>query len=322
MLDKLRDLNFGNVDPIELFSDQFSYGHREILLKYSNMSPGLFLLGKLQHGVWGPGEPINFHCPRIRGRRAPFWVFSKADELSARSEGNSHVKAIGAPWLYLMSGVNPKRHVTQNPKYLIMPAHSTVNYVNSSSASEKHSRAQAFRQILGDVDATVCLHFNDFLDPDTRNAFIDTGYRITCVGVGANSTPFSPAANRVGFLLSLMRLMSEHTHLVNEGFSSSLMFAITMEMQIGLFPNTREKVRFGRQGSYSEVDSTRAKFDIQMEYLEQYMSKSIDGFYFDDSYLQISSRYLGAESLLTKLELNHLLMQHVSKGIEVIEEPW
>ena len=322
MLEKLSKLNLGRYDAVEVFSDQFSYGHREILLKYAKMSPDTLFLAKLQHGVWGPGETINFSTPRIRGRRAPFWVYSKSDEIVARGQGYSHVKAIGAPWLYLKSEVKPVKNIARNPKYLIMPAHSTVNYVNSSSAKEKRLRAESFRQILGEVDATICLHFNDFLDPDTRNAFADTGYSITCVGVGGNSTPFSPAANRVRFLSSLMNLMADHTHLVNEGFSSSLVFAITMKLQIGLFPSTREKVSFGSRGSFSSVDSTRAKFDIEMKYLKQYMVKSIDNFHFDETYLDISSRYLGENSILSNIELRDLLSSNACRGINIGEEPW
>ena len=51
-----------------MFSEQFGYGHREILLKYCGLDFSTQLLGNLQHGIALDHLFLNFRTPRYCNR--------------------------------------------------------------------------------------------------------------------------------------------------------------------------------------------------------------------------------------------------------------
>ena len=89
-----------------MYSEQFAYGHREILLKYCGIDYSAQLIGNLQHGILGPNEPIDFRTPRfLGGFKSKFYVYSQVTESQGRESGFSNVYAIGSPWLYLKKSI-------------------------------------------------------------------------------------------------------------------------------------------------------------------------------------------------------------------------
>lgn len=296
------------VNVINLFKDQFAYGHREILLEYAGIEKSALLLGKLQHGIHPPSHPLNFKSPRENLLRSPFWVYSMDSEQRARENNYKHVKAIGAPWLYLKSMSRVASLPKSGVKFLIMPEHSTHNFLDISTDEDKRKRAAAFKKIVGDSPATVCLHYIDFLDPVTRSAFADFGWNVTCVGIANNPTPWSYAGNRTLFLSTLLSLMESHSHWVGEGFSSSMFYAANCGMKIGVFPEIRKLVRFGQSGVDSGKDETVKSHSIDMEFITSHFAKSINNFHFDESYSQTAGHLLGVDCLKSASELQEILL--------------
>ena len=110
----LKLIRFGQINfrdsntLLNLYPEQFSYGHREILLDECGLDFSTQLIGNLQHGIWDTNT-YDFRSPRfIGGRRTSTWVFSKNLEMIGRKKGFRKVYAIGAPWLYLKRGLEEK----------------------------------------------------------------------------------------------------------------------------------------------------------------------------------------------------------------------
>ena len=227
-----------------MFGEQFAYGQREILLRYCGLDFSTQLLGNIQHGVFGNNQEIDFRTPRYAsGKKSSFWVYSKESEILGQSLGYKKITAIGAPWLYLRNSVDQNlTKVKENrKKILVMPAHTTPTIFSLSTKSEKKERALAFRQIVGDKEATVCLHATDYCDPETTQSFIAEGFAVTCIGTSSLMPRWSQAGNRVRSLFTLMKLMEAHESLLTDDFGTHLFYAIDMGMRIGIFPEIRKK---------------------------------------------------------------------------------
>lgn len=304
----------------EIFTDQFVYGHREILLNYAELPSNSILLGKLQHGATPINYDINFNSPKFRGNRSPFWVFMKESEIAAHKSGHHNVKAIGAPWLYLISLLenNEKKHDLPSSKFLIMPEHSTVNYINRTSAKIKNKRAKFFRDLVGNNLSTVCLHWNDFLDTETRQAFIDLGFKVTCVGTGFNLTPWSPGGDRVRFLPNLRNLLETHTHWVGESFNTSMFYAMSMGLNIGIFVDNPNYFEMGKSG-YAISDGHFLKIhNLYLEELGSTMKSSLNDFNKNDEHGEIWKKYLGNSNILDPTELASILSYEFTTFLPVV----
>jgi hypothetical protein len=229
---------------LNLYPEQFSYGHREILLDECGLDYSTQLIGNLQHGFWDINT-YDFRSPRfIGGKSTSTWVFSKDLENIGRQMGFRKVHAIGAPWMYLKKRLEEKK--VQQPlmgkKVLVMPGHSQSNFYDRSSKEMILRRASLFREVAGNLEATVCLHPIDFLNSFTRIAFIEQGFEVTCLGLSNLSPVWSPAADRVKFLENLFYLMSEHSHYITDDVGTSMFYALNMRLNVAVFPTIRREL--------------------------------------------------------------------------------
>ena len=303
-----------------MYSEQFAYGDREIILKYSGLPYSTQLIGNLQHGTFLPDEPIDFGVPRFQwGRPAKFWVYSREVESQARSLGLTHVHAIGAPWLYLQKATSsmPVLREGSMPKILILPGHSQTNYWNMNSRSEKMQRARLFRQAVGSRDATICLHAVDFCDPDIRNSFLEMNFPVTCVGSSQSVTPWTQASNRVRMLFDLMELMRTHSHFITDDFGTSIFYAISMGLEIAIFPEISAELKYQWSSENSETTS-----DGHLQYFQQNLQKSINQFAPAHNYSELADSVLGRESLRSPQELREVLDYKVGVYPDFSAEPW
>lgn len=214
----------------EIFSDQFIYGHREILLKHAGLDFSNQIIGVIQHGMYYD-EEFNFRTPRfLGGKRSKFYTFSIKHQKMANSSGYRNVHAIGAPWLYLKSYLDRASVFKGNekPRILVMPYHSQSIVPDVSSQRAKFRRARMFREIVGSSEATVCLHQVDFLDSATRLGFEHEGFSVTCMG-GTAGMYWSSSGGRIQSLSTLYEIMSRHTHFLTDAIGTSLFYAITMD---------------------------------------------------------------------------------------------
>ena len=79
-------------------SENEIYGNRKILCEYAGVDQNTKAMGRIQHG-W-----VHDSLGRtlIRNRILDSYVWSKVAENFCKSNGITNIKAIGAPWLYLL----------------------------------------------------------------------------------------------------------------------------------------------------------------------------------------------------------------------------
>jgi hypothetical protein len=292
-----------------MFGVNFSYGHREILLKYAGLDYSNQIIGILEHGEPGVMGDYNFRTPRfLNGRLTKHWTWSQEAELVAISRGFSHVTAIGAPWYYLKRKIDNQfavKNLTAD-RILIMPSHSTGNAVDTATVSAKKARAKMFMEITGNVPATVCLHAVDFCDLETFRAFREEGFEVTCIGNSFQQPLWSSAGSRVRMMYNLHQLMLNHTHYLSDGYGTSLHYAIDMGLTIGLFPKIREHQILGNDFTGSK-DYFRDLIFREYRYLQEQVPALINTFSHGGEYLQFSRIKLGYDSVKEPAELLQLL---------------
>jgi hypothetical protein len=291
------------------FKEQFAYGQLEILLDYLGLDYSYSLAGRLQHGSWYPNSRESFLTPISRLRFQPFWVYSKRLEEIANQANLKHVRAIGAPWYYMKHNINEKKLSDSSyESILIMPQHSTVNYINKSSVTLKNIRAKEFRSLVGNKNATVCLYYMDYLDLITRESFLNQGFEVTCLGMGNNEVPWSPQGSRREFLYNLYNLMIRHTHFAGEAFSTSLFYAMDLNLKIGIFPELRRFVEFGSNGYSQSKDSLIEKDENSINYFKKgVLNSSIGNFNYSEEYETEIENFLGKSAVMKPDQLIKIL---------------
>jgi hypothetical protein len=303
-----------------MFSEQFAYGHREILLKYCNLDYTAQIIGNVQHGVYYPDEKIDFRTPRfIGGRPSKFWVFSEETAIKSRALGYKHVQAIGAPWLYMKNALDQiERPSTKLPsRVLIMPSHSQVSYWSRNGKVEKQKQAARFREATGSLDATVCLHAVDFCDPETRNAFLEMNFEVICLGSSQSTIPWTQSSNRVRILFDLMSLMKEFSHFLTDDFGTPLIYAINMGMEIGIYPEISLEMNY--QLANSESTFTNPNL---VEYFSENMSTSFNQFGPAAGLEIMANEVLGVSALKAPEELREILDYRLGIYPKYSVEPW
>ena len=288
-----------------MFSEQFGYGHREILLKYCGLDFSTQLLGNLQHGVMLDHLWLDFRTPRYFGmRKSPFWVFSKEYEKLGRSLGNRNVTAIGAPWLYLRDSVEKEPQVAQKPEgILIMPGHSSGSYNSLASIQQKKDRAKAFRQIVGSQKATVCLHATDFSNPDTTEAFLDEGFRVICAGSSNTLPHWTEAGNRIRTLHKIMSLMKSHTHLLTDRYGSHIFYAIDMGLNIGIYPGISQLSPINDLSGRKDIYDDAIVEKEELIYFRRNIPEALNQFTESIKYQEISNEVLGRDAVMSPTDL-------------------
>lgn len=293
----------------DMFSEQFGYGHREILLKYCGLDFSTQLLGNLQHGIMLDHMWLDFSSPRYFGmRKSKFWVYSKKYEQLGRSLGNKHVIAIGAPWLYLRDSI--EKYVQSfkvdedKPKgVLIMPSHSAGPYNSLATVKQKKLRAKAFREIIGSQSATVCLHYIDFSNHETTDAFLDEGFKVTCAGSSNHLPYWSEAGNRVRTLFTQMNLMSTHTHLLTDRYGSHIFYAIDMGLKIGIFPEISRLSPIIDHSGRKKLYDDAVLLKEESIYYRRNFPEAIDQFTDSIKYQEVSNEVLGRDAIMSPAEL-------------------
>ena len=110
--------------PLVEFSEQFLYGHREILIDYAGLPDDALIRGSLEHG-WAldSGRGIR----RLRGGRNIYLSWS-SDRVARSNIESPRTVSIGAPFAYLVEKIGPQEieKLSSGAKgVLYFPAHGT-----------------------------------------------------------------------------------------------------------------------------------------------------------------------------------------------------
>lgn len=308
-----------------MFGVNFSYGNREILLKYVGLDYSHQIVGILEHGAPGFQTDYDFRTPRfLNGTLTKHWTWSQQTEMIAKSRGFTNVIAIGAPWYYLKRSL-VKESVSNNSgpdRFLIMPSHSTGNAVDTATISAKKAKAKMFRDITGDAPATVCLHAVDFCDLETFRAFREVGFEVTCIGNSFQQPLWSNAGSRVRMMFNLYELMLNHTHYVSDGYGTSLHYAIDLGLEVGLFPEIKKLQILANSESKSR-EYFQELNEQEVKYLKEQVPTLVNKFSAGGEYLAFSRAMLGFNSVKEPDELSDILDYRPNiYPLNLGTEPW
>jgi hypothetical protein len=225
--------------PEVQLSEQFNFGHREVLIATHNLNPQTLFLGSLQHG-WYENDPLQ-PVTQIRNRRLkpyPFFSWSLRQKNFLEDSGFKEVHAIGAPWAHLIKacGLNLSDHSkdikiksqtsNSNGNLLLFPRHSIPGGTVRHDLDVDH-----LLKLSDCTKATVCLFWMDFIDPAVRDYYSNFSCDLYCVGFKGNTgndTPWTPAGGRVMFLPQLLDLMIRYEVIVCDQASTAFWYALSL----------------------------------------------------------------------------------------------
>lgn len=236
----LRDLLSPWFHPTNIrLSEQFNYGHREILLATNNMDLSSLILGSIPHG-WGPDVP-GFPYPQLfdrKFRKYPILAWSERQRDSLRENDYKRVLAVGAPWVHFLKHLemtSPRKSEARAPKLLYFPNHSGPG----ASVVQKAHKDTMFAE-FEEGDITVSLFWLDYVSPSIRNYYLEKGYRVECAGYKGGSgidVPWDPNGGRVMFLPNLYQMLSSHTHVMVDTMSTAFLYAASLGRRIWVRSN-------------------------------------------------------------------------------------
>ncbi len=267
------------------YNEQFAYGHREILLEYSELPSDLIFKAIIPHGKIMPHalDPIVPSYDILDGSEILQLLWRDDSSNEARKLGILNVKPIGSPYLYALANKNQSISTTiknlqmlsrdykwslnehqdvleTSHKVLYLPLHGWEGDVH------KHAVPEDF--LLRKIDpkrVKVCLGFLDFCDPEVRKIYIDLGWQLTCAGARDSLIVNSPAGGRRKFLYQLTEIFDDADFIVANEFTTGLFYAAARGKSIGILPTTnRHEVTYS---SWESIENFHDTLSLQREIL-------------------------------------------------------
>ena len=242
--------------PEVLLSEQFNFGHREVLVASNDFFADTLFLGSLQHG-WC--SPFDLRAPQaLRNRKFtkfPMFVWSKRQEKDLVDFGFKHVIVIGSPWSHLLKAcqvpfgkvnlslaeqLSPNEN---NRSLLFFPRHS----IPGGTANHR-TDLKSLQEIAKVKSVTVCLFWLDFVNPEIRAFYSRFGCKIVCAGYRGSSgfeTPWAPVGGRTMYLANILELISSHDVIATEETSTAFWYSISLGKEIVVLENTEEYLWWG-----------------------------------------------------------------------------
>lgn len=317
--------------PANNFSEQFLYGHREILIAYAGVKAGMALRGSIEHG-WSPFGP-NLGVPRRPGKRYIHLAWSSRNLNRFNHKYPSSVIPIGAPFLYLYRLLleHKSLNLANNRKFLFVPPHG-----GEADTPEIKHIIDIYSSRFNPMDTTVQLYWTEFLKTEVRDAYLSKGFHVVTAGYSGHSATeglgmafreraMSTMGDRHLFLLRVMLNLLNHNEIIFGGFGTSTLYAGFLEKKITLLPNWDTL-------NWKNTDNALTQTDTDYN---NFIKKEIIPYFFDinlkarPSFKEFCQIELGYSNLLTKTELaqlihdNHFLIRSdasVNEFLSVINE--
>jgi len=300
------------------FREQFRFGHREVLLDYLSLNYSHLIEGFLQHGVRPHAKVGTWPYQKLQKSFSTFYpsfVWSKHAELMARANGHTHVKAIGAPWLYALSNAgyfsdgkfkDPSAH-ERTRDLLIVPAHGSGHYFANSHYSNMVDKV---RKQIGDVDASVLLYYTEFCDPNVRREWSTKGFALECSGFawGAeHRTLWTYNGGRPNFLKNTLSVLLKHREVMCTYPTTLATYSTSLGIPTSILIDPEISLVMSLVNEGKGVERLR-KYDSEISEL----SKNLLGEDFSkrdisESKVNFSLQYLGIESFQSQESLRGIL---------------
>jgi hypothetical protein len=241
-------------DVQKYYDEQFYYGHREVLLKYLNISEEYYFKVILSHGNIFPDwfDPIKSRFDRNQNELLQIvWRGDTADSACKRG---INATAIGAIGLYALENMGQSMETSKKNIISLARNYSWENNVKSlvESLDNKKVLYMPFHSWEGDVvehgnqsveilsilaeNITVCLGYLDFVDPKCRDIYQKFNLKMTCAGARSTMLLDSPAGGRKNFLNSLFEIISKHDVIIADEMTTGIFYGALLGKEVGLIP--------------------------------------------------------------------------------------
>ena len=317
----LKRLDRGISGPLVEFSEQFLYGHREILMSYAGFDDKAMIKGSIEHG-WAldSGKGIR----KFPNGRYLYLSWSEA-RINRSGMNDPKTIAIGAPFIYAHSQVETiLKEFSNYPKKLdretlFFPVHGTEH-----SQQNAVSQINLFSEHYEPSRSTVCLYWIEYVNPEIYNHYLNAGFKIVCsgfsgqmehtgLGYSARRLAGSPIGGRQNFTLNTLGIFGTYQNIVFGGVGTGLFYAAFLKKNITLlhkYLNT----------SYLDMDYEWGNsFDNnidEMRYVtyiaDQMECKFSEIDYNSDKFRNLADIELGVDSMKSPTELKRILDPHIS----------
>ena len=306
--------------PLVEFSEQFLYGHREILMNYAQLDNKAMIKGSLEHG-WAldSGKGIR----KFPSGRYLYLSWSEARMMRSMIDDPMTI-AIGAPFIYAHAVVrdvlkkSKLENLSAERDTLFFPVHG-----NEFSQQNAESQVQLFTEHYSPTKATVCLYWVEYVNPQIYGYYESMGFNIVCsgfsgqmehtgLGYSARRLAGSPIGGRPNFILNTIAMFASYENVVFGGVGSGLFYAAYMEKNITLLHKYLST-------SYLDMDyewgNTFKKNPDEVRYVK-YIADSLqcefaDIDYNSQKFREFVALELGVKSMKSPDDLRRLLEPHI-----------
>jgi len=225
-------------DKSVLLSEQFNYGHREILIASNQLKPNTLFSCSVQHGWFGDYTGVKPIFNKLQ-RPYPRLVWStRVKEALLKTKSGTPI-VTGAPWVHLLRAckIDPTKFFdglqSEKPKtarLLVFPNHSIAGVATSHQLN-----LELLISEFSPDSITVCLYWLDFIDPMVRSYYLALGCQLVCVGYRGGSgkeTPWATDGGRVMFLPELLKIIEAHDFVAVSEVSTSFWYAISLRKAV------------------------------------------------------------------------------------------
>jgi hypothetical protein len=309
------------------FGEQFRYGHREVLVLYSGVSPFLAIRGSIEHG-WSPFGP-SVGVPKWgKGRYLNLaWSSSAMEGMNLPKS----VVPIGAPFLYLLELIGSRQDPGFEPnkrQYLYYPPHGSEE---ASPLIEK--QLNSIEQLVNPNEVTVQLYWTEYLNKKVRQSYEERGFTVDTagfcgmsstegLGVSSRQRAMSDIGGRHLFLLNVLLNLFSHKHVFAGHFSTSTLYAGFLNKPITLLGDWYSHDTTHEFDKNPEVARAIAFHDYYRHLIEEVVPKHFINGQATGSFYGYCKRELGWENLKSKEELATLLYSNsleISNKFTVID---
>lgn len=214
-------------------TENYRYGHADILAQYVGLRSAPQILGNIQHG-WNALGGFGLARGRIEDTRHLVW----SDLFLRRSYamGYRNNVVIGSPWAYLIAMKRNQISTASDKKEgrgtIFYPFH---GWERGTIRGDYRKLISQIRQVEGNEPVTVCLYWLEYDDHKIRALFEDAGFRVITHGhrdtdIGAPN-PF--LENQLSELLA-------HKRVASNRLSTAVLYGMSLGLEAGVYGDPME----------------------------------------------------------------------------------
>jgi hypothetical protein len=312
--------------PIVEFSEQFLYGHREILIDYAGLEANSMIKGSVEHG-WAldSGRGIR----KLTGGRYLYLSWSRA-RVARSGVSDDTTVAIGAPFIYAFDKVEAqiKEFLKEFPvdpsRILFFPVHG-----NEFSQQNPDSQIALFKEKYDPKNVTVSLYWVEYINPIVYNLYKEAGFKIVCsgfsgqmehtgLGYSARRLAGSPIGGRPVFILNTIAMLATHSKVVFGGLGTGLFYAGYMRKDIEMlhkYLTTTFLDMDSERGTSFEAHPLEARY---VRHVADYMGCNFDEIdYNTDKFHKLADLELGKADMRSSDQLREIFQKYINNSANI-----